>query len=407
MLEENDFQRRQAKFGRKDKRENMMKQTQWLVRLVGMLLCMTLLVGCASEESAQTDPQQDQVDAKAWETVVAQCGEHSLTNATLSYYFWSGYAAFLNYYDSSAQVYLDLYKPLNEQQYSDDMTWEDYFINNALTAFRQYSAVCDLAQERGYTLSEANAKLLENLEQELLATAQEMGFESAQDYLQTNYGPGATVENYRAYMADYLMVREYIAAAQQEYNFTEQQIEENYDQNASSYAERGVEKEDQVMASVRYLALFSYDQPLETEALGTVTAGEVFEMLMTQWEESEDHSEEAFMKLGEEWSNYGVVQNYVEQMRPNGGNVEEIEDWVFDQERKAGDYLALESDHGYFLVYYSKPCDHPYWYEQSLYDLQYSAFSAIVNEKIESMDFSFEADQIVIAQSQDLYAASE
>lgn len=383
----------------------MMKQTRWLARLTALLLCVALLVGCTPEQ--QTNPEENQVKDEEWGEVVAQCGDHTLTNATLSYYFWSGYAAFLNYYDSNAQVYLDLYTPLNEQQYSDDMTWEDYFINNALTAFRQYSAVCDLAQERGYTLSEENAKLLENLEEELLATAQEMGFSTAEEYLQTNYGPGATVDSYRDYMADYLMVREYIAAAQGEYTFTDEEIEANYDQNADSYAQQGIEKEDQVMASVRYLALFEYDEPLETEALGTVTAGEIFDDLMTEWEDSDDHSEEAFMKLGEKWSNYGVVQNYVEQMRPGGGNVEDIEEWVFDEERAPGDDLALQSDYGYFLVYYVKACEHPYWFEQSLYDLRYGAFSSVVNEKIESLEFSFDADKIVIAQSQDLYASAE
>lgn len=372
-----------------------------LLMMIALVLCLSILAGCA-KHGEDSQPGQE-----VWDVVVAQCGDHKLTNATLSYYFWSGYGAFLDYYDSNAQSILDLYTPLSEQQYTDDMTWEDYFVDNALTAFRQYSAICDLAEEKGFTLSQSNAAMLENLESELQATAEEMGFQSALEYLQTNYGPGASMESYREYMKDYLTVYEYVAKAQGEYQFSDAEVEANYDDNAASYAELGIEKDDRNMVSLRYLTLFEYDNAWEDANGETISsAGDVFDSLLEDWETSEDHSEAAFMQLGEVWSNYGVQQNYIERMGPNSGNEEQIEEWAFDEERQPGDYYALASNYGYFLLYFVKTCDTPYWYEQSLYDLQYTAFSQTINDRINSMDFSMNAEEIVIAESQDMYEAS-
>ena len=366
--------------------------------LTALLLSLSILCGCAKNgEEAQSGKDE-------WDTVVARCGDHELTNATLSYYFWSGYGAFLNYYDSSSQTILDLYTPLDEQQYSEDMTWEDYFVDNAMTAFRQYSAICDLAAEKGFTLSDANRAMLENLEQELQTTAEEMGFETALEYLQTNYGPGASMDSYRDYMEDYMTVVEYVTQAQAESSFTDAEIEANFDDNSASYEEKGIKKDSRNMVSLRYLTLFEYDNAWENSAGETISsAGDVFDKLLEEWETSDDHSEDAFMALGEKWATYGVQQNYVEQMAPDSGNEPQIETWAFDATRKPGDFYALASNSGYFLLYFVGTCDHPYWYEQSLYDLRYTAFSKIVDDRINSMEFSMEPEKITISKSMDMY----
>lgn len=375
------------------------------------VLSLAMLAGCAKNAPADPDATQETVSAdlnseETWNAVVATCGDHVMTNTDLSYYYWSGYAAFLNYYDVNVQNVLDLYTPLGEQMYNDTMTWEDFFVDNAITAFRQYSAISDLAAEKNFTLSESNQTMLDNLEEELTKSAEEMGFTTAAEYLQTNYGPGASVETYAAYMRTYMTVLEYMTQAQSEITFTDDEIVANFEKNKDAYAEVGVEQDDRNMVSLRYLSLFEYDQEWE-DSNGNVitTAQEIFDTMLDEWEAAEDHSEEAFMALGEKWVNYGVQQNFIEQMSPGGGNEQEIEAWSFDEHRQPGDYYALASDAGYFMLYFVGTCDHPFWFEQSRYDMQYEAFSAVIDERINSMSFETHLEQVVISEIADMYAA--
>ncbi len=107
-------------------------------------------------------------------------GDATLSNGLLQIFYWRSYYDFLNNYSSYiAYIGLDTAKPLNEQtcgMSSTTMTWEQFFLDNALQTWAQYQAVRLDAEAAGYTISEGTQTQLNSSAQQLETSAQQYGF---------------------------------------------------------------------------------------------------------------------------------------------------------------------------------------------------------------------------------------
>lgn len=63
---------------------------------------------------------------------------------------------------------------------STTMTWEQFFLDNALQTWAQYQAVRLDAEAAGYTISEGTQTQLNSSAQQLETSAQQYGFDSVQ-----------------------------------------------------------------------------------------------------------------------------------------------------------------------------------------------------------------------------------
>ena len=376
---------------------------------LALVLCMAILAGCAAKPPAEPAPAPEaeaeaetvtDVTEEDWNKIVAQFGNHTLTCAGFSYFYWASFTSFLNYHGSDAKNYLDLYTPLNEQMYSEELTWEDYFINDALMAYKQYCTLNDLAEAEGFELSEEAQKTLEDLPDELLKTAQAMGFETVEEYLQANYGGGATLENYTDYLEHHFVVQEYTAALQKSFTFTDEEVEKYYDDHAEEYAENGVTKEDVKMAQLRYLMILPADQTEESyESIDTA-----FNEMLEDWEMWEDKSEEGFMAFGEKWSEKGFAQDYLDAVAPGTVYFSFFDDWVFREPRKAGDTRTWVMQSGDYLFYYIGQRDEVFWRSQARYDMCRDAFTTFLLQEMTNYSYTLHEENIIISQAADLYS---
>ena len=376
---------------------------------LAIVLCMTILTACGSKPPADTTPAAESepeaeivtdVTEEDWNKIVAQFGNHTLTSAGFSYFYWSSYTSFLNYHGSDAKNILDLYTPLDQQQYSEDLTWEDYFINDALMAYKQYCTLNDLARAEGFELSENTQKNLEKLPEDLLSTAQGMGFETVEEYLQANYGGGATLENYTEYLHDHFIVQEYTAELQESFDFTDEEIEAYYDEHAQEYEENGVTKEDVNMAQLRYLMILPADDSDESYA----AIDEAFNEMLEDWELWEDKSEEGFMSFGEKWSEKGFAQDYLDAVAPGTVYFSFFDDWVFHEPRVTGDTRTWVMQSGDYLFYYIGQRDEIYWRSQTRYDMCRDAFTTFLLQQMNNYSYSIYPENIIISQAEDLYS---
>ncbi len=373
-----------------------------LICCLCLLLCFSTLIACAPRSpEAEDEPQEQGFSPEEWNKVVAEFGEHKLTSATFSYFYWASYTAFLNYYGSDTQMILDLYTPLDEQMYTEELTWQDFFIDNALMAYKQYCTLNDLAEEDGFELSETAQNTLANAEEELLATAEAMGFETVQEYLTANYGTGANLENYLEYLHDHFVVQEYTAEIQNSFSFSDEEVEAYYDENAEEYTSYGIEKIDVNMAEIRYLMILPADETQESYDAIDVA----FEEMLADWEVWEDKSEQGFMSFGEKWSEQGFAQDYLDAVAPGKVNtVTGFDDWAFEGNREPGDTKVSVENTGNYLFYYVSETEDIYWQKQAAYDLSYDAFTSYLLEKIGEYEYTAYPENIIIAQSEDLYA---
>lgn len=382
----------------------MRRYTKLISWLLILAMCLAMFTACGSktaEPEAPAEPAEEESGATSeeWNRTVATFGDHTLTSAMFSYFYWASYTSFLNYYGSDAQNILDLYTPLSEQMYSEDLTWQDYFIENAFMAYRQYCTLNDMAEADGFELSETAQNTLANAENELQGVAETMGFETVEEYLVANYGGGSTFENYMEYIHDHFVVQEYTAQLQNSFAYTDEEVEAFFDEHAEEYAEKGVEKIDVNMAKLRYLMILPADDSEESyTAIDTA-----FDEMLADWETWEDKSEEGFMSFGEKWSEQGFAQDYLDAVAPGTIDFSYFDDWTFGEPRTLGDIRTYYRQSGDYMFFYVGQTGEVYWRSQARYDMSYDAFTSFMLEKIDTYEFETFPENIIIAQSADLY----
>lgn len=134
-------------------------------------------------------------------------GDHQLTQLEYEYYYntsvsnyISSYSYFLSY------MGLDTEKPLDEQQYSETMTWKDYFEQTTCEQLRQEYALIDDAKANGFeydTTEDYN---------NYITTAKETAKNANQtlaQYFKASFGDYATVSNVKPFMEQSYYARAY------------------------------------------------------------------------------------------------------------------------------------------------------------------------------------------------------
>ena len=291
------------------------------------------------------------------EAVVATMGDAKLTNADLQIYYWMSVYDFLNQYGGYASMFgLDYTQPMDMQLSLDGKTtWQQYFLESALTTWTNYQAMYHEAEANSFVLDEEYVTYLENLPGTLAQQATQMGFESAEAMLQNDMGPGATLDGYMNYLNTYYLGYMYYGDALEQMAVTDAEVEAYFDEHAAEYLEKGLEKTDDRYVDVRHILI----QPESAAGESTYTEAEwaaaekKANEVLNEWLAG-DASEDSFADLANTYStdpgsasNGGLYEDvYVGQMVPP------FEEWCFDDSRKVGDHGIVKTDYGYHIMYY-------------------------------------------------------
>ena len=183
-------------------------------------------------------------------TVAAVIGDEELNSVELSYYYTdsisSTYSNWKSSYGDNVALFLsmmglDMSKPLDEQYFSDETTWADYFLESAAERARQDYLLCKLAAAEGFTLSEESRATLDQSMSSLALYATIYGYSDEDAYLRANYGSGADKESYYAYCEKSALASEFYTAYSDNLQIDDAAIREyeadKYDEYSSySYA---------------------------------------------------------------------------------------------------------------------------------------------------------------------------
>ena len=298
---------------------------------------------------------------------IAVCGDDHLTNRELPYYYWQQYYTLMSNYGSYASYFLDTSTPFDQQMclFDDTLTWQQYFLQGAISNYENVTAVWQAARLNGFQLSQEDQDYLDDLGNQITLAAANYGFDSADEYLQTAYGPSATLTDYRSFVERQVTASAYLQTRVDEEVYTEDDISRYFDDNAETYAGNGIEKSDVKMVNVRHILI----QPEGTNDDGTYTdeawaeAEKKANELLTEWKNGE-HTEDSFAFMAaENSSDPGSATNggLYEDIYP-GQMVDTFDAWCFDASRKPGDTGIVKTDYGYHIMYFSSTGEHPYWY---------------------------------------------
>lgn len=316
--------------------------------------------------------------------VVDAQGEAVLDNAALQIYHWTEYYTFMNYYGSYASmVGLNSSASLDSQTAPDGSgTWEQFFLEGAISNFGRYYALARAAEADGYALNEEDSAIVEDVldpEGDFATNVTSYGFSDVAGYLDQNYGPYVTLEDYYDYMRTYILAAAYyedVLYASVNDALTDAEVEAYFDENAASY---GDIKYNNV--SVRHILI----QPEGEKDSVTNTwsdeawaaAEEKINEVYALWQE--DPTVENFETLVAEYSADtasveagGLYENFAAGTMDTGFN-----DWCFLQAHEPGDTGIAKSSHGYHIIYFVEQTETRGWFD--------TARSALINERLTTM----------------------
>ena len=305
----------------------------------------------------------EDVEAKLSD-VVATCGEMELTNQTLAYYYYQQLLNLQNTYGDMLPYLMDTTIGYDEQMsLNQEQTWQQFLVSTSITQFQQIAALCQAAEAEGWALSEEDRAYLEaNTDFDAMAAA--YGLADGNALLEAQFGPGATVESYKAFMETVLTGTTYVSEMYETVEATKQEISDYYDANAdmmlTSY---GIEKIEKNVVNVRHILIqpeAAEDGSISEEAW--TAAEEEAQRIYDEWLAGEA-TEDAFAELAGTYTQDPGSQTtggLYEEVYP-GQMITEFNDWCFADGRQVGDHGIVKTTYGYHIMFFSGEGDYAYW----------------------------------------------
>lgn len=276
-------------------------------------------------------------------------GSDKYTAADFNYeYFndyYNTYSNIASTYGSYASMVLDTSVPLKDQQYSDTMTWQDYFEDQALTQLQQMTILNDMADKEGWQLSaEQKAEVDANIES-LKTAAANANYSDYRAYIRALYGKGFTEKRLRSileksYRASYYS--QYLSDTWQN-GYTPEQLDEYYDSVRDEY-DLVTFMVYQVSGEVPEDSELDVDTAMEqarltAEEIGNArdqaTFAEAVRLYAPEDQKADYEDDDACLRY---------------MVAPAGISNSEWRTWLTDQARVSGDTTVLEYGTGYYVL---------------------------------------------------------
>ena len=332
---------------------------------------------------------------------VATAGDSTLTNGQLQILYWRSVQNFYAQYGTYAQYFgLDHTQSMDTQVcgVADGLTWEQYFLQDALNNWTIFEAVAQQAREAGFQMSDENREQMNTMEEGLLETATNNGFTDITAMIARNFGAGATLEDYKSFWEMYFLSSDYYNEITGSFAPTAEEIAEYFNTHEAEYADNGLDKTTRSV-DVRHILILPEGATIETVTTEEFSdeawaAGEQkAQEILDQWL-SGDKTEDGFATLANENSadagsntNGGLYSGVTE-----GQMVEAFNDWCFDSSRQVGDYGIVKTQYGYHIMYFSG--SQLLWESQAESDLLAQLSNDFINNAVEAADVKIDYSAI-------------
>lgn len=288
--------------------------------------------------------------------VALQVGNTSYTAADFNYYYQTAYGNFeKNYSDMLSTLEdagtLDRTIPLDQQMYSEEETWGDYFRSMALATIKETTALCEAAEEAGFTLPQEE---LDEIDAQLEALEPMLPYynvRNMEQYFRTYYGRGVTEEIFRRNVERVLLSAAYAEHVQKTMEFSEDEILAEYTDNQGNY--------DKVIYRYFYIASGTNADTEESEREAGMAEAKAAAEEFADYADTEEKFMERALEFME--ADESKTESEIKPYRYESGTLrryavstlaESYADWLTDSSREYGDVAALESSNGYAVLFF-------------------------------------------------------
>lgn len=262
------------------------------------------------------------------------------------------YGSYLSYFG------LDTSKDLSTQMYSETLTWQDYFEQNAVESLKQNKALMAEAKAAGFTHDTTDEY---NTFKETIKTSAAAAGVSDKEYIRSIYGSYATMGRIEEYVKNDMVMNAYYQKLQEDNAPSDDEIQSYYEENKATYD------------SVDYrLTTIEADLPTEPTGLADPVEETAADTTgTTDGTAATDSTQDTAYQpsdaeIAKAMEDAKVLADDAEQTVAKDGEAHEnekkssvnylISDWLFDDARKAGDTTVITNDnsHCYYVVAFEK-----------------------------------------------------
>ena len=315
-------------------------------------------------------------------------GSHEIQKAEFDYYYYSSLNSFASTYGSYLSYFgLDTSKPLDQQQYSDTMTWDDYFQQQAVNQLKNVYALTDEANEKGFEYDASSD--YDDMVTSIQSYAQQQGV-SADEYCKSVFGSDATLEGIKPYVEMSGLASAYYNDIEDNIEVTDDEINTYYDENKDNYDSVDYrvckieadmpeeETEAETEAQTETAAESTSETTAESASETAVTESQTETMSAEESEaaakaeeeakaaamaEAKAKADEMLSKIKDEASFEKVYDKYASDTSVDSLNTDkkkssisptDVANWLFEADRQAGDTTVIEdtSNNAYYVVYF-------------------------------------------------------
>ena len=317
-----------------------------------------LTLGSSTADTATLEANSRNVVASVGDKVLT-VGELQMQYQSLFYDFYSQNYYYLSY------MGLDVTQPLDQQympagEGEEAVTWQDYFIDAAISNWESYVRLELLAEADGFKLDPELEEAFANMEANVMEMAIAYGYDNMDTFLAEQVGAGVNLEDYTRYNRSYYMGSSYLNYYYQVNVPTLEQIENYFAENEAVFAENSVTKDMGLNSAVRHILI----QPEQdsTDESGNAIASEAAwaaakteaERILKEWRAGEA-TEETFAKLANTYSTDGgsnTTGGLYEDVNADVSFVANFKNWAIDENRQPGDVEIVETEYGYHIMYF-------------------------------------------------------
>ena len=252
-----------------------------------------------------------------------------------------------------------------------------------------------LEQTESVALRDMEEQLLDNMDQELTDSAVEGGFDSIDAMIQTDVGPGCTIEDYHTHRQVLYAAQNYCYHKINTMAFTDQQIENYFTQNEASLKADGINKDLGNAHRVRHILLQIGAEPTDADWEKLRADAQT---ILDQWLAGEA-TEESFSALAMEKSEDPGSVNYgglYQGLTKDTSFLKPFKDWYLDESRQVGDYGLVKTTAGYHIMYYAGT--EPVWYYYCREMMVSDEIEKIENAAMKKFEVAIDFDKILLGE---------
>ncbi|MBR6513709.1 MAG: peptidylprolyl isomerase [Clostridia bacterium] len=324
-------------------------------KIIALLLAVIMLASicsCGKGNNAANDGASSSADIDPNHSLVAiESENYKVTNGMLSYFylygFYNVYAQYSSYFQS---IGFDVTKPLNEQQYAEDMTWHDYFVEMTVGDARTFVRVAEAAKADGYDDSYVEDKVQNEIDKITQSEGMTIG-----DYITKMFGNTLDEADLRAALSLQVYAYDYYEKLKKDVDSitTTADCEEYYNENAKT-----LNKVDYISYTVT-ASTANTDDTEAAYAEAKAKAEELVQVTGTQgldgfksWVSNymTERNSESTAPLSDE-----DLENQIAKILAGTTDVSyteesELAEWCFEDGRKAGDCQLTDNGAGSYTV---------------------------------------------------------